>query len=175
MSVLGRSFVVLAFMLVSAPALAQEKLPAQVYACAKIDDAGQRHACFDALVPELKKAAPAIASAPSSALQQQQVATLGLPAAPNPLTAPVATPGLGKPKSEEVDMVQLAVQAIGTGGDGKARITMANGQVWRQVDTGRLRNIGDGPPWTAKIRKGALGSYLMTVGNSQGVHVERVN
>ncbi len=170
-----RLSVVLGLMvMLAAPAMAQDKLQQQVYACANIADDGQRHACFDALVPELKKQGQMAASQPAQAQQQQQVANLGLPSKSSALTAPVGTPGAPKPPAEP-DKVRMNVTSISMGSDGKARITMENGQVWRQVDTGKLRNIGDGPPWTAEVRKAALGSFLLKLGNSQAVHVERVN
>ena len=167
-----RWFCAVPFMLLSGPAFAQQGLPAQVYACANVEDAGQRHACFDALVPELKKAgggAPA-AKAP-------QTASRAAPAQ-SPLTAPVlSAPEARAAKAEkdkEVDQVRLAVKAIETSRNGKYRFTMENGQVWRQIDTIKLRNIGSGP-WTAEIRKAALGSYLLTVDKQAAVRVERVN
>jgi hypothetical protein len=66
------------------------------------------------------------------------------------------------------------VKAIDTGRDGKYRFTMENGQVWKQLDTVKLRNIGNGP-WTAEVRKAALGSYLLTIDKQPAVRVERVN
>jgi hypothetical protein len=167
-----RWFCVVPFMLLSAPAFAQQGLPAQVYACANVEEAGQRHACFDALVPELKKAgggAPA-GKAPQTTLQ---------PAPPqSQLTAPVLSVSEARAakaeKEREIDQVRLPVKAIDTGRDGKYRFTMENGQVWKQLDTVKLRNIGSGP-WTAEVRKAALGSYLLTMDKQAAVRVERVN
>ena len=59
------------------------------------------------------------------------------------------------------------------GAGGKLRLTMENGQVWRQVDTTRLRNVGQGP-WTAEIKKAALGSFMLTLNDGRPVRVERV-
>ena len=164
-----RWFCVVPFMLLSAPAFAQQGLPAQVYACANIEDAGQRHACFDALVPELKKAGGApVAKAPPVA------------AARSPLTAPVLSPAeaavaKAAPKGNDIDEVRLAVKAIDEGRDGKYRFSMENGQLWRQLDTVKLRNLGRGP-WQVEIRKAAMGSYMLTVdGQRAAVRVERMN
>jgi hypothetical protein len=154
---------VVPFMLLSANAFAQQGLPAQVYACANLADAVQRHACFDALVPELRKAGgSAIVAKPT----------------PSPLTAPVLSPAEAKSakagRDTSVDRISVAVKSIATGLDGKYRFTMENGQVWKQLDTVKLRNLGAGP-WSAEIRKAALGSFLLTVGRSQAVRVERMN
>jgi hypothetical protein len=167
-----RWYCVVPFMLLSAPAFAQQGLPTQVYACAKVEDAAQRHACFDALVPELKKAGGGTsgAEAPSAAAQAGP--------AQSPLTAPVLSASEARAakaeKEKEIDQVRLPVKAIDTGRDGKYRFTMENGQVWKQLDTVKLRNIGNGP-WTAEVRKAALGSYLLTVDRQPAVRVERVN
>jgi hypothetical protein len=164
-----RWFCVVPFIMLSAPAFAQQGLPAQVYACANVEDAAQRHSCFDALVPELKKAS---AAAPAAKAPQQAQAQ-------SALTAPVLSPAEAKAaktakREAEVSRVALPVKAIETGRDGKYRFTMENGQVWRQLDTVKLRNLGNGP-WTAEIRKAALGSYLLTVNKQAAVSVERVN
>jgi hypothetical protein len=160
-----RWFRVVPFMLLSGPALAQQGLPAQAYACANIEDASQRHACFDALVPELKKAGGGTPVAKA-------------PAAQSPLTAPVLTPAEAKAakaqKEEEIDKVSLPVKAITISADGKYRFNLENGQIWKQVDTVKLRNLGEGP-WKAEIRKAALGSYLLTVERQAAIRVERVN
>ena len=171
-----RWFCVVPFMLLSGPAFAQQGLPTQVYACANIEDAGQRHSCFDALVPELKKAGGA---APAAKAPQTTSGATSQPApAASPLTAPVLSATEAREakaqKEAEIDKVSFAVKTIATGNDGKYRFTLENGQIWKQLDTVKLRNIGDGP-WKAEIRKAALGSYLLTVDNKAAVRVERVN
>jgi hypothetical protein len=77
-------------------------------------------------------------------------------------------------KETDVDKVSFAVKTIATGGDGKYRFTLENGQIWKQLDTVKLRNLGGGP-WKAEIRKAALGSYLLTMDKQAAVRVERVN
>ncbi len=163
-----RCLFIVSFMLLSGPAFAQT-LPTQVYACANIDEASQRHACFDMLVPELKKAGG------TAELRPQAIR----PGAQSALTAPVLTPAEARAatkveKEASPQKALFSVQAIATAADGKYRFTMENGQVWRQLDTVKLRNLGEGP-WTAQIRKASLGSFLLTVGNSAAVRVERVN
>jgi hypothetical protein len=168
------------FMLLSGPAMAQQAPIEKIYACVDVAEASVRHACFDALIPELKRARTGsiiIPTTPPVRLQQQQTAELGAPQPPpSPLTAPVgAINRAATAPAPSPDRITLAVKTIATGADGKARFTMDNGQVWRQVDTTRLRNLGSGP-WTAEIRKAALGSYLLTLNKSSAaVRVERVN
>lgn len=150
--------------IIAAPAFAQEALHKKVYACAQVGDPGQRHSCFDALVPELKKAGEA------------QFGAVAAPKA-SPLTAPVATaeaPKASRPAPAETEKVNLAVKSMSRSSDGKLRFTMENGQVWKQIDTTTLRNIGEGP-WTADIRKASFGSFLLSLNGGRAVRVERVN
>ena len=76
-------------------------------------------------------------------------------------------------KPAEPDRVSLAVNGLEKGADGKLRFAMENGQVWRQVDTKRLPNAGKGP-WTAVIRKAAMGTFLLSLNHSGAIRVERV-
>ena len=71
------------------------------------------------------------------------------------------------------DRVSLAVSGLEKGADGKLRFTMEDGQVWRQVDTTKLPNAGKGP-WTAEIRKAAMGTFLLSLNHGRVVRVERV-
>ena len=168
------------FIVLSCPALAQQAPIEKVYACVDVLEASARHACFDALIPELKRARTGSIAIPTTPMVklQQQTAELDAPKAPpSPLTAPVVPPTnrAAMAPAPSVDRITLAVKAISIGADGRTRFTMENGQVWKQVDTTRLRNLGSGP-WTAEIRKAALGSYLLTVNKSgAAVRVERVN
>ena len=76
-------------------------------------------------------------------------------------------------KPVEPDRVSLAVSALDKGADGKLRFTMEDGQVWRQTDTTKLPNAGKGP-WTAEIRKAAMGTFLLSLNHGRVVRVERV-
>jgi hypothetical protein len=141
--------------IITAPAIAQEGLQGKLVACADIEAAAERHACFDTLVPELKASGEA---------------AFGATAKPSAFTAPT----LEASAPAEPDMVSLAVKAVTASADGKLRFAMENGQVWKQIDTTRLRNLGSGP-WTAEIRKASLGSFLLSLNDGRAVRVERVS
>ncbi len=151
--------------IIAAPALAQEALHKKVYACAQMADAGQRHSCFDALVPELKKAGESqfgATPAPKTSALTAPVVTAENPKAPKQTTP------------SEPDKVSLSVKSMLRSTDGKLRFTMENGQVWKQIDTTMLRNVGEAP-WTAEIRKASFGSFLLSLNGGKAVRVERVN
>lgn len=141
--------------IITAPAVAQEGLQGRLVVCANIAEAAARHACFDALVPELKTSSEA---------------SFGVTTKLSVLTAP----SLETVKPAEPDNVTLAVKSVTAASDGKLRFTMENGQVWKQVDTTQLRNVGKGP-WTAQIRKASLGSFLLSLNDGRAVRVERVS
>lgn len=162
---------VVPFIVLSAPAMAQavdrDALLGKAQGCAVIADIGQRHACFDGLVPDLKK------SGAAASVPQQQAAVQPKPQ--SALTAPVFAAGEVKAAKElEIEKVSFAVKSITTGSDGRSRFTLENGQVWKQLDSTKLRNLGD-EPWTAEIRKAAFGSFLLKIGSSAAVRVERLN
>jgi hypothetical protein len=149
--------------IIASPALAQEALQKQLYGCARIEEAGQRHQCFDGLVPEIRKAGEASFGS--------------LSWKPSPLTAPLVAAPSAKTQSAVPPLpekVSLAVKSVSTGSDGKMKFTMENGQIWRQVDAEKVRNLGKGP-WTAEIRKAAMGSFMLTINGGRSVRVQRVN
>lgn len=155
-----RLFILVAVVpIIAAPAVAQDGLQGRLVACANIAEAAARHACFDALVPELKASGEASFGATATKA--------------SPLTAPIhAMTGPEAPAAP--DKVSLPVKSVTATGDGKLRFTMENGQVWKQVDTTQLRNVGKGP-WTAEIRKASLGSFLLSLNDGRAVRVERVS
>ena len=59
--------------------------------------------------------------------------------------------------------------------DGKVRVVLANGQVWDQTDTRRVRPLRRDASATATIRRAAMGSFMMTLSHSSGAfRAERV-
>ncbi len=168
------------FAVCAAPVHAQEALMSKVYACADIADAGQRHACFDALTPDLKAAHSAQAGASSQPVPAPSAETFGAASASeSALTAPVTSKKQRQAKREKeksagLDRVSLPVRSIETSAGGYMIFTLQNGQVWKQTDTVGIHHLGD-PPWTAEIRKAALGSFMLKIGKSAAVHVQRLN
>lgn len=155
-----RVFIFAAIVLMAAPtAMAQGALQGKLVGCANIADAPQRHACFDALVPELK---------------QVSEAQFGAPAVkPSALTAPIGAVQTARAAPVEPDQVTLKVSAITRATDGSMSFTMENGQVWRQSDAKTLGGFGKGP-WTAEVRKAMGGSFLLQVNGGGAIRVKRI-
>ena len=74
---------------------------------------------------------------------------------------------------EQIKQESVAVAAVKMSSSNKLTITLDNGQVWRQIDTTRLRlKVGD----TVIIRAKSLGSFMLSKGSgSRSIRVKRVN
>lgn len=143
----------------------------KVYACADIKDGGQRLACFDAAVASLKKqdSGGDLSVISREQIRQAEVQAFGSTAS----LSTVAAAAAGKPAVDQApDQVTLKVKSITTSPDRRLKIVMENGQVWRQTDDLQVQRLGDGP-WTAEIRKAALGSYLMNIDGKRAIRVKR--
>lgn len=74
-------------------------------------------------------------------------------------------------EEEEIDNVSYVVRTAREGRDGYWVFSMEDGSVWRQIDGrmwGRPR-AGE----TAVVRRAALGSFLMNVGDAPAIRVRR--
>jgi hypothetical protein len=175
------------FILVSGAALAQEAPLATVYACAGITEASARLACFDTAVATLRQAQTGgdlaivsraqIATAEREAfgLATPSLSTLAQSATTNTNTTTTTTtpPRAAVAPAEPLDSVTLALARIETAGDGKLRFITKSGQIWRQTDRIKLANLGKGP-WSAEVKKAALGSFMLKIGEKPPVRVMRV-
>lgn len=63
-------------------------------------------------------------------------------------------------------LLNVPVREVGHGTDGKLFVVLSDGQVWRQTDTRRIHLPRDVSGLTASIRRGAVGSYFMSLSNS---------
>lgn len=145
-----------AFMLLSGAAAAQGAPVDKMKACVSVKEDAARLRCFDAAVAGVQAPAAAepverkIVKAPDAAASSKSL-------------VPTETP----------DRISIGVTAIEQGPDGKARFTLSNGETWRQTDATALKNLGKGP-WEGELRKAALGSYMLKVGNKAPVRVTQV-
>lgn len=178
MRVRGISIAVIA--LGAPPAFAQEAPLDNVYACAAKTDNAERLACYDAAVAGLKQAQTSggvavvarsqIEAAEKEAFGFSQPSLSELARSANKMPAPGAA---AAPPPQELDRVTLTVKALERRPDGTYRFTMENGQVWEQIDGNELGKTLRAPV-TAEIKKGAIGSYMLKVGDRASVRVRRI-
>lgn len=77
-------------------------------------------------------------------------------------------------KPEDIDEVELPIVSAVREGNGKWTLVLEGGQVWRQIDTAELSR-NPKPGMTARIKKGAIGSYKLMVGGAMAIKVHRDN
>jgi hypothetical protein len=175
-----RFSVALVLGLAAAPAFAQEAPLDRIYACTSMTDGAARLACFDTAVATLKQAdaAGGVAVVDRAKIVQAEKEAFGLVAPTLTAIAESASSSatVGKTAAEKakpLDRVSLKVKAVEKGADGRYRFTMEDGQVWRQTDDLKLPAVGKGP-WTAEIRKAAIGTFLLKLDNRTAVRAKRV-
>jgi hypothetical protein len=162
------------------PALAQEARQDKGYARAGIAESAARLACFDSAVAGLKQAHASggvavvsraridAAEKEAFGLEQPSLSALAHSAF-SPTTAPAA--GVA-PALPELDRVQVTITAVERRATGADRFTMANGQVWEQTDAYDLGRTLKAPV-SAEIRKAAVGSFMLKVGDEAAVRARR--
>jgi hypothetical protein len=151
---------------------------AALEACTKLSDDSARLACFDrevaALIarehaPAPVAAAPpaAAAPAPAPAKQLTEEEKMGLtPGRIQQLERPPSAPP--PPDTMSVDIQSIAVDA-----NGYQVFTLANGQVWRQVERDTTFRVKAGD--SIVISRGVMGSYFLSYGKHRNTRVSRVH
>jgi hypothetical protein len=126
-------------------------------ACARIDDAGQRTACYDGFLrPGTAAAAPGSGSTATTAKVARRA---------------------GKPVAQdraEVGPTTATVAAAIERAPGIYLLTMADGRQWEFVSTMRATYDPPARGATVEIRPGALGSHLLSYNDQSVVRVVRV-
>jgi len=137
--------------------------------CRKIADGAERLACFDQAAARLDTAEQSgdVIVVDRAQVREARRAAFGfnvsLPAFMTRGEAP-----------EELDSVTGVVGSARQTPDGKWVIKLADGAVWRQIDSDPVtRAPRQGSP--VEIRKGALGSYFLKVDGQHSIRVHRDN
>lgn len=136
-------------------------------ACATIDDAGRRTACYDRyLRPPAagSAAAPEAIPAPAPAMPRPAIASVGSP------RGRVAAEVRGLPEERYRGAVSAAVERA----PGIYLLTMQDGAQWQFAST--VRGSYDPPSSgsTVEIQPGALGSFLLSYNDQSAVRVIRI-
>jgi hypothetical protein len=157
---MNRSLVSLAVALACGPAWPGDRpsqLPANVAACASIQDGAQRARCYDREVAALSKA-----PLPTSpAVAPESPPSFAVPAPPPP--ADFGVDSLNRKARTIPEPVAATLQAtvstVREAQPGLYVLTLDNGQVWSQSEsrTGFELKAGD----SVSIKKGTMGSYRL--------------
>jgi hypothetical protein len=76
------------------------------------------------------------------------------------------------PAIERVDSIESTLERASVVGEGRWLFRLADGSVWRQIDVEPVR-FQNRNGQVVRVRRAALGSYLLTVGGSRAVRVRR--
>jgi hypothetical protein len=175
-----RLFIFAVVSVIGAGAAAAQEAPLQkVYACAALQEADARLACYDAAVKGLQQAEASggvavvsreqIVEAEKQAFGLRQSPTLGdVARATSPAVAAAVPPPV------EPDSVAAKITALNERADGRWQFTLENGQVWEQAERVKLKRTPK-TGWGVEIKKAMMGSFLMSIENGdRGVRVRRV-
>lgn len=137
----------------------------RIAACKGIGEDTARLACFDRTSAELASAVSTreLVVVSRAELRATRASLFGLA---------VPRGGLLDADGTAVDKLETTVRSATTGTDGNATVTLANGQVWQQVD-GRM--LGRDPRGGMKvvITRGRLGRYDLSVEGGPSRQVRR--
>lgn len=73
---------------------------------------------------------------------------------------------------DAINSIESSLARAGRYAEGKWTFTLADGSIWRQIDSETVR-FQNRPGQPVRVRRAALGSYLLTVENSRAVRVRR--
>ncbi len=136
-----------------------------LYACRAISDPAARLSCFDENTAKIQGAERAgeVVSIDKTKAESIQREAFGfhMPSLPK-----LGLPGSGA----DLEAIQASLTQMIPLGEGQYIFQLDNGQVWEQID-----DRVDRPrmPATVTVKKGAMGSYLLKVGNQRAVRVKR--
>lgn len=157
------------------PASAQQQLPApsrpellnRLVECRPMEDAAQRLACYDAAASALDAAERqgdvVVVDRAQVGEARRQLFGFQLPS--------ISLFERGT-TVEEINAIETTLTRASQSGEGRWLFTLADGSVWRQIDTERVtfRNrAGE----SVRVRRASLGSYQLVIGASRAVRVRR--
>lgn len=163
--------------------------PAELLACANVQDNFARLACYDRLNPPRGAMAAQAAEAPKAAPAPAPAPVHPPAAAAAVAAAPVAAPTISASSAEaefglserarrdqneraEVDHIVAKVASVSERPRGELLLKLDNGQTWTQTERRLGTLIKEGE--TVTISRGALGSFMLTSEAGVATRVRRV-
>lgn len=137
--------------------------------CRRIEDRQQRVECYDGVTDRL---AAARTSGEIVVVERSKVTELKRQLFGFAAPALGALLGGGEADADRVEAIETTLDRAVREVDGKWRFHLADGSQWAQVDFDPVR-FQNRPGQLVRIRRAALGSYMLTTGNSRAVRVQR--
>ena len=138
--------------------------------CRSLSHAVHRLECFDAATARLDaaQAAGEVVVLNREQVRESERRTFGFNVS---LLNPFESRGTSS-SSQTLDAIESVVVSAREDGAGKWVVSLADGSIWRQIDQSSIY-LRRPERQTARVRRAALGSYLMTVGSSPAFRVRR--
>jgi hypothetical protein len=146
---------------------ARPELLSRLVACRAVADGAARLACYDQTTEALDSAERqgevVVVDRAQVTAARRQLFGFQLP------SVSLFEPGEATEPINEIETTLTRANLIG---EGRWLFTLADGTVWRQIDSERVsfRNQAGEP---VRVRKASLGSFLLTAGGSRAVRVRR--
>lgn len=147
----------------SAPEAAEAAEAASIERCRALNESAQRLLCYDTLFPRVSP------SSGSSAPQPLPAAPTASGQAPDDA---IQTFGLNGARERAIKGVSATVTELHHEPDGRFVVYLDNGQVWRQIETDDWAPPRKGE--RVRIRRAALGSYMLETAENLATHVTRI-
>jgi len=152
----------------SAPAQERPETLTRLLDCRAVADSSARLACYDAAAGALdmaeRQGEVVVIDRAGVAETRRQLFGFEMPTLPR-LFGPADA-------IAEIDSIETTLQSAALVGEGRWVFRLQDGGVWRQIDSERVR-FQNRPGQPVRVRKAALGSFLLTVGDSRAVRVRR--
>lgn len=134
--------------------------------CRAVADGPERLACFDreAAALEASHASGAIVVVDQATVRQAQTRMFGLS-----LNLPAL---LGRGEGEDLEAIETTLADARMDGRSQWTFQLADGSVWTQIGVDRLTGTTRAGS-AVRIRRGAMGSYLLSVNGGRSVRVQR--
>lgn len=147
-----------------APSTPQSDILGGVVRCRDMADDGARLACFDAAASALA-AAGEVTLVSRTEVEQTQRQLFGF-------NASLLNPFSGRSDADELASITSTMASARQIGPDGWLVTLEDGSVWRQIDTTRAV-FSTRQPHVVTVRRAAMGSYMMKVGNTPAFRVKR--
>lgn len=151
----------------AAPPQERAETLSRLTACRAIADGPARLSCYDAAVSALDSAERqgdvVVMDRAQIGEARRQLFGFEMPTLPRLF---------GNEGEATLDSIETTLQSATQVADNRWVFRLADGGVWRQIDSDPLRSRPR-PGEAVRVRKAALGSFLMTVGDGRAVRVRR--
>lgn len=173
-----------AILMMGAPCIALAQTSTSLsglYACEALSDANAQLSCFRTETAKLRAADPSAvsgavslapnSSSPDSSIIQKQSLIAGesgsAPDSPALEVKQAEDDSFGFTKPKKPKSRTLAIQSSEPWGNNRyIRFTLENGEVWQQIESGRVR-LGKAEPDLLTIKKASFGSFLGRVNDKR--------